>query len=101
MPLFHAVYVNGKISAVAGYQIPDLIAGFIYYVYIFSMRISQLEPAVVHYDLTVLMVLTITTMLSIKFALPEIVGTIGTWFLLLSGPLLVGFVRDLYRHSLL
>jgi hypothetical protein len=36
MRLFHAVYVNGKISAVAECKIPDLIAGFIYYVYIFS-----------------------------------------------------------------
>jgi hypothetical protein len=97
MHLFHAVYVNGKIPVVAECQIPDPITGFIYYVYIFSTRISQLEAElVITHALTVLVILTISTTLSVKFALPEIVGSIGTWSTLLSSPLLVDFVCDLY-----
>jgi hypothetical protein len=101
MRLFHAVYVNGKISAVAGYHISDLIAGFIYYVYIFSMRICQLEPTVIHYALIVCVVATISTMLSVQFIFPKNVGSVGTWSMLLSGLLLVDFVCDSHRHPLL
>ena len=101
MPLFHAVYVNGKIPAISGCQISDLITGFIYYVCIFSTRISELAPVVIHYALIVLMVLTISTGVAVQFTLPKNVGSIGTWSILLSGPLLVDFIHDLYQHSLL
>jgi H+/Cl- antiporter ClcA len=96
MRLFHTVYVNGKISAVAGCHIFDPIAGFIYYIYIFSTRICQLEPAVIYYALIVCVVATISTMLLVQFIFPKNVGSIGTWSMLLSGLLLVDFVRDLH-----
>ena len=89
MHLFHAVYVNGKIPAVAGCQISDPITGVLYYAYIFSTRISQLKRAIIYYDLIIVfVVITISTMLSV-IAQPKTVASLGTWFTLLSGCLLI------------
>ena len=79
MHLFHAVYVNGKISAVAGCQIPDPITGVLYYAYIFSTRISQLELAIIYCGLIVFVVITISTMLSVIAQPKTVAGQKQSW----------------------